>query len=131
MKSVLKIHIMKNQLIIGLTSALILAFASSCHYDEVLPREVEVPTDPISYDLDIQPFFDAKCVSCHGGSVAPNLSASGSYNELVTGNYINTSNPESSLLYTKIDVGGTMESYATPTERAIILAWIEQGALDN
>ncbi len=123
---------MKNQLTIGLASALLLVvFTTSCYYDEVLPQVVELPDEDISLSIDLQPFFEEKCNSCHGGSVAPNLTSSVAYDELISGNYINTSDPESSLLYTKIIVGGSMESYATLTERAITLAWIQQGALDN
>ncbi|MEP1095586.1 MAG: hypothetical protein ABJG78_10775 [Cyclobacteriaceae bacterium] len=122
---------MKNQLVIGLASLFILVFTSSCHYDEVLPQVVELPDEPQSYATDIQPFFEAKCNACHGGSIPPNLSASVSYSELISGNYIDTSNPASSPLYTSIDIGGSMETYATPSERAMVLAWIEQGAPDN
>ena len=133
MKRIFKLAItqVKKLSAIGLIGGFILVFASSCHYDEVLPREVEIPVDPISYSLEIQPFFDAKCVSCHGGSIPPDLSASVSYNELISGNYIDTTNPENSSLYLSVDNGGSMEIYATPEERAILLAWIEQGALNN
>ena len=108
-----------------------LVCASSCYNDEVLPVEVDPITEPQSYELNIQPFFDANCVTCHKGSIPPNLSASESYNALITGSYINTATPENSLLYTKIAIGGSMEPYATPEERAMVLAWIEQGAQDN
>jgi hypothetical protein len=132
MKSILKSTIVKmNQLIIGLTGVIVLALVTSCQYDEVLPRVVEIPDDNLSYALDIQPFFDAKCNACHGGTIPPNLSESVSYDELVNGNYIDTANPASSSLYVSIDIGGNMEAYATPTERAILLKWIEQGALNN
>ncbi len=122
---------LKKLLVIGVTCLFIMALATSCHYDEVLPREIEIPVEPISYSLNIQPFFDAKCVSCHAGSVPPDLSASVSYNELISGNYIDTANPENSSLYESIDNGGSMEIYATAEERAILLAWIEQGAMNN
>ena len=110
---------------------LVVLLLSSCQYDEVLPPVVEIPDDPVSYELDIQPFFDAKCNQCHGGSIPPNLSATASYNTLVTGNWIDTDNPSNSRIYQSVDVGGSMESYATPTEVALLLLWIEQGALDN
>ena len=112
----------------GLGFAVLLMLNTGCYYDQVLPVE---PEGEISYSIDIQSFFDAKCNSCHGGGVAPNLSAPDSYSTLFSGGYINTSNPESSSLYTEIDVGGGMESYATPSQRALVLKWIEQGALDN
>jgi hypothetical protein len=58
------------------------------------------------------------------------LSASSAYDELISGNWINASEPESSPFYQSINAGGSMEAYATPQDRAIILAWIEQGALN-
>lgn len=106
-----------------------LIFTSGCYYDKVLPVE---PEGEISYTTDMQPFFDAKCISCHnGGGVPLDLTAGISYDALFAGNYINTSDPASSTLYTKIDTGGSMESYATDVERATTLKWIEQGANNN
>lgn len=110
---------------------LVILLLTSCTYDEVLPPVVEIPDDPISYELDIQPFFDTKCNQCHGGSIPPNLSANASYNTLVSGNWIDTDNPSSSPLYESVAVGGSMQAYATPTEVALLLLWIEQGALNN
>jgi mono/diheme cytochrome c family protein len=121
----------KNHWVFNLTMAAILMCVSSCYYEDVAPVEVVIPDDPINYVLDVQPFFDANCIACHGGSISPNLSASVSYEELISGNWINTTAPESSRLYVSIDMGGNMEAYATPAERAIILAWIEQGASGN
>lgn len=123
MKSVKRIKIIAAGLMVCL-----LLFNTGCEYDQVLPVE---PKDEISYSLDIQPFFNSKCTSCHAGNVAPNLEASVSYDELVTDNYINVSNPQSSLLYIKINTGGSMEAFASNTERALLLAWVEQGAKNN
>lgn len=106
-------------------------FASGCYYDQVVPEVVELPDEPVSYTLDIQPFFDAKCVSCHnGGGIPLDLSPDVSYDALLNG-YINTNDPEGSKLYTKINSGGSMENYASPTEVAITLKWIQEGANDN
>ncbi len=106
-----------------------LVFTTGCFYDKVLPEQ---PEGEISYSQDMQPFFDASCLDCHkSGAVPPNLEASVSYGELIFGDYIDTTDPEKSLLYTKIDIGGTMEQYATDLERAMTLKWIEQGAKNN
>lgn len=117
---------------IGLFSGcfiLLLLFTTGCYYDKVLPVE---PEGDISYSTDMQPFFDSKCVSCHnGGGVPLDLSPGVSFDALISGNYINASDPASSSLYTKINTGGSMESYATDSERAITLKWIEQGAQNN
>ncbi|MFY0653156.1 MAG: hypothetical protein JXQ96_14035 [Cyclobacteriaceae bacterium] len=121
--------------IIALASILIsVTMLSSCVYEEVLPEVIELPEgEVLSFSEDIQPIFDAKCnsIGCHNGNVAPNLLASDAYNDLITGNYINTGTPENSSLYIDIDFGGSMQLYATPLERAIILKWIEEGAQNN
>lgn len=106
-----------------------LVFNTGCYYDKVLPPE---PEGTISYSQDMQPFFDAKCVTCHNGSGLPlNLEASVSYSELIFGGYVDTSDPKNSELYKEISPGGDMEQHATDTERAMTLKWIEQGAKNN
>lgn len=114
--------------ILSAISALLLT--TSCTKDYYQSDPPPDPSTPVSYSADMQPFFDARCVSCHG-SVAPNLSASVGYNNLIQGGYINLATPENSLLYTKINVGGTMEAYANSAQRQMTLLWIEQGALNN
>ncbi len=108
---------------------ILMAVNSGCFYDQVLPIELE---GEISYSNDMQPYFDSKCVACHNGTGIPlNLEASVSHNELMSGGYINTTNPSNSLLYTKIAPGGSMEQYSSSTETAMTLKWIEQGAKNN
>jgi hypothetical protein len=108
---------------------MLLLFTSGCYYDQVLPVE---PEGEISYSMDMQPYFDSKCVTCHNGTGVPlNLTPSVSYDELMSGGYVNTTDPTSSLLYTKIAPGGSMEQYSSSTETAMTLKWIEQGAKNN
>ncbi len=108
--------------------SLLLLFLSGCYYDQVYIPE---PEGEISYATDMQPFFDAKCASCHPDDSPPDLQSGTSYNSLLSGGYINTADPAGSLLYLKIAPGGTMETYSTPTETAMTLKWIEQGAKNN
>ncbi len=116
-----------NKLVIGL---FVVALFASCE-KEYVPTPVP-PVGDVSYMNDMQPFFDAKCISCHnGGGIPLNLEASVSYNEIQTGGYIDTNNASNSKLYTKIIPGGSMETYATTTERSMTLLWIEQGAKNN
>jgi hypothetical protein len=104
-----------------------MALTTSCtkEYYEPFP----IP-EVISYSADIQPFFNAKCTNCHG-NVPPSLEAPMSYGNLINGGFIDLANPSNSLLYTKINVGGSMAPYTTSEEAAMTLKWIEQGALDN
>ena len=123
----MKSHIGLKTLAFGLMFYLV--FNTGCYYDKVLPPE---PEGTISYSQDMQPFFDAKCVRCHnGGGVPLNLEASVSYAELFFGDYLNIQDPAASELYVKISPGNSMEQYATDTERAMTLRWIEQGAKNN
>lgn len=121
----------RNLSLAGLMVILILAFASSCKYDEVLPREVEIPIDSVSFAVDIQPIFDANCLNCHSGTISPNLETGNSYNELINNNLINTEVPENSILYNEVNLGGHAEGYVTLEERTLILVWIQQGGNNN
>ncbi len=124
MKGKIKI-ILLDYMIAGALSMMIW----SCTYD-VNPTE-QVP-DIVSYSQDMQPFFDAKCASCHnGGGIPLDLSPGVSYDALITGGYVDIAAPASSLLYTKIAPGGSMEQYSSSSETAMTLKWIEQGAENN
>lgn len=116
----------KSKLLIASLMAC-LALNVGCYYDQVAPEVVELPDEPVSYTLEIQPFFEAKCISCHGG-ISPNLEAPDSYDNLINGGYINIDDPESSELYLAITVNSTMKDIPTDTEKAMTLKWIEEGA---
>ncbi|MBI2968288.1 MAG: hypothetical protein HYY40_10825 [Bacteroidetes bacterium] len=98
----------------------------------------------INLSTDIQPIFDAKCATanCHdaaGGYASGllNLTAGTAWGELWnTGTnkpYVNPQNPteKPTSLYTKINTGGTMYLKCNDDDRAKILKWIQQGALNN
>ncbi len=115
---------------------LIIGFISSCEKESFVPAPPAdpndtIPPDSISYSADIQPFWDADCVSCHGGTIPPNLSTGVSYDALTNGGYIDLANPTSSGIYTKIAPGGSMEQYSTSANTSMTLQWIEEGALNN
>ena len=111
-------------------------FSTSCTKEYVqYPPPID-PTDTIYYSADMQPFFDGSCTNsgCHipGGIFSKlDLSDGASYASLTSQGYIDTAIPANSSLYTKINVGGSMATYATPAQREMTLAWIEQGALNN
>jgi hypothetical protein len=105
-----------------------LVFTTGCYYDEILLPEIEV--GDVSYSEDIQPYFDAECVVCHSaaGGAAPNLEAAVSYDILLNEGWVDIDNPSSSSLYISIAPGGSMATYSSPTETAMVLKWIELGA---
>jgi len=121
---------LKNKIrFLGIGLVLLTTLNTGCYYDKVLPPKVE---QEVSYANDMQPFFDAMCTGCHDGTAAPlNLLPDVSYDAIISGGYVNTDDASASIFYVKIIPGGSMESYASEAERALTLAWIEQGAKNN
>ena len=99
---------------------------SSC--EKVVYPPIEKP-EGVSYSADVQTIWDAKCVSCHGGGISPDLRAEVSYGELINEGYVDTDNPSESKLMQKLY--GSHDARATETEKQTILAWIEEGAMNN
>jgi hypothetical protein len=94
----------------------------------------------VFFATDIQPIFNASCTapSCHGGTNSPALTAASSYNELISGGFINSATPASSELYRRITLPSGnpefMPEGATPLSAdkiAKILTWIQEGATNN
>ena len=112
---------------------IIVLASTSCTYEELIKPKVDVP-DSVSFSINIVPIFNARCniTGCHSkGSLPPNLSEGDAYTSLIFFGYVDPEIPaEDNLLYNKI-TNGTMKQYAKDQDRALILAWIEQGALDN
>lgn len=105
---------------------------TSCTWEEIKPQKVATP-DSVRFTLNIQPIFNADCAKsgCHiKGAQAPDLSAGNAYTSLIYYGYVDTDFPESSSLYLKI-TSGSMKDKATDVDKALILKWIQQGALDN
>lgn len=119
-----------------LFSLIVLAIImSGCAYNWIVEEEVIDPTDPdapdVSFSAEIVPIFSSKCVSCHStGNQNPDLTAANAYSSLNTSRYINTSEPASSLIYTKPSPSGSHVKYSE-SEAALVLTWITQGAQNN
>ncbi|MDH4091642.1 MAG: hypothetical protein OEV74_14330 [Cyclobacteriaceae bacterium] len=121
----------------GLIHCMLIAIAISgalvsCTYEELIPPKVEVP-DSVKFSANIIPIFNTSCnsVGCHSKSgIPPDLTEANAYNSLIFFGYVDTDVPESSILYEKITTG-SMKDNATDQDRALILEWIKQGALDN
>ena len=106
-----------------------------CAYS-FFPEEPEVPdttdpdtAEPVSFAATIAPVFEAKCTRCHDAGRAPDLTAGNAYSSINRARYINSDDPESSLIYTK-PLASHGATYS-PTEAANLLLWIKQGANDN
>lgn len=116
-----------------LTILFMVGLLTGCVSDQVSPKEVLVPEE-VSFSVDIIPIFDASCNTsgCHNsGGIPPDLTAGNAWNSLAFFNYLDTVTSTNSLLWKKIDDGGSMEQYVTETDKAFILQWIEQDAPDN
>ncbi|MEA1878870.1 MAG: hypothetical protein U9N86_18650 [Bacteroidota bacterium] len=119
---------MKN---IGFIILLLLVALWSCEYETIVPGEVSVPDGPVSYSEDIAPVFDNQCSGCHGGATSPDLRLDKSWGELTSKNLVDTSNPAESEIVTIIESGHGTSGNLSALEKALLLRWIEQGALDN
>lgn len=97
----------------------------------------------VSYDHDIKPILDGRCISCHSGAAAPrNLhldSYAGTMAGGLTGNEVVACQPSSSLIYLKTTldnppVGQRMPlggPYLSTTQLDTIQAWIAGGAAES
>jgi hypothetical protein len=124
--------------LIRLAGVLFLIFSiTSCYYDEIVPKELPPITDDISFNDDIIPIFNGSCnlTGCHSsGGVRPDLTPNNAFNSLISGGYTNTNDPPSSVLYLWVSGQERVPmppSGADPKISATILAWIDQGALNN
>lgn len=110
--------------------------STSCYYDE-MPAEPEVPIpDVVSYSKDIQPLWDQDCVSCHQGTVPPDLKATNSYSALTKNNkYVVPGNAAASSLHKSLtgDGAAIMPTAGKWSDSKIALVdkWINDGALNN
>jgi hypothetical protein len=111
-----------------------LATLNGCYYDEV--ASIEGLPQNVSLENDVQPIFTSKCATsgCHdaGPAHSPSLTAENTFNELTTGNYINTTEPSKSLIFLEISSGSMPPSGELGiNDQKIILAWITEGAQNN
>lgn len=107
---------------------------SACYYDEVAGFE-GLPSN-VSFKNDVSPIFTSNCTAtgCHDaqGSHVPSLVIEKSYNALLTGQYVNITEPERSRIYMEIESGGMPPSGPlSVSQKKIILAWITEGAKNN
>ena len=108
---------------------------NACYYDEVATFE-GVPTK-VSLKNDVQPIFDRDCnmSGCHdaGPAHSPSLVKEKAYQDLTSGGYVNTTDPENSVLYLSVNGGGMPAGRAPLSEndKKLILGWITDGAKNN
>lgn len=108
---------------------------SSCTQYEILPPD---DVGEVTFSGTIQPIFTANCAGCHNGTGHPlNLSegsafaAMQAYTPEQGGQTINTDSPEESVLYIMALDGAHGFFSLSGKEKAQILQWITDGALNN
>jgi len=114
-------------------SGTLLTMLTACEYDYIVPTPPPpvIVGDTISFSKDIQPIFTTQCISCHPAVFKPDLTETKSYNALKTGGYVPDIIPANSLLFTKINTGGTMAGYTNAANVELIRRWIVAGAKND
>lgn len=106
----------------------------SCYYDKYQPI-VDDPTAPdVSFATDIQPIFDSSCVSCHSGSLNPDLRDGNSYTAITGSGLVVADDLAGSELYQRLLGNGNImpPSGALSTVKTNLFKnWILQGAKNN
>lgn len=123
---------MKKILYVAICALLFASFLSGCFYDEEAVF-VGLPTN-VSLKNDVIPIFNANCNTsgCHAdGSHSPSLEVEQAYSELVSGQFINTTEPEKSKLYIELNSGMPPSGPLSTNDMKIILGWITDGAKNN
>jgi len=122
----------RNRILNLVAGVLLITGLSACEYDWVEPAVVTLP-DVVSFSGDVIPVFNKSCnmSGCHAqGAIAPDLSKENAWNDLTQGGLINTETPVQSQLYITL-TSGSMKKFSNDSNNALILKWIEQGALNN
>lgn len=131
-----------SKIIIGIgllfIMALVLTMAGCSKTTTVLVDNSPAITETVQFSKTIVPILIKSCATsgCHSGSVAPNLTEANAYNSLVSGHFLNLSDPASSEVYLwltgKKGAAMPLGSANNPSNiNALILAWIKQGAKNN
>ena len=101
-------------------------------YDTIVENYSSTSVENVDYSSQIQPIFNSRCTSCHGGSGGLNLT---SYNNLMIGGHsgdvVISYDHASSLLWQYVNSGYMPPSNndLTDTQVGLIAQWIDEGAL--
>src|SRR6478672_2132389 len=107
--SSLKKAFMKQKFLIAISLLFVIGL-TGCYKDVTSPgQDPNAPPQDVSFSGDLQPIFDANCTTsgCHDDKPShnPSLVAGRSYNALMSGGYVNTAVPNSSVLYNEVKSG--------------------------
>jgi cytochrome b subunit of formate dehydrogenase len=99
------------------------------------PSSSSLPvTGTLTWDANIGPLFAGKCLACHGGLASGGLNLSTYADAMkggVSGIIFNPGDAANSLIITKFESGKHSYAVLLPDELAMIVAWLESGALEK
>jgi len=104
---------------------------SGCYYDNF--PELPPPRN-VSFQNDIQPIFNQSCISCHDGSLFPDLRAENSYNELINEDLVVPGDENASELFKRLNGDGSLMPPGSPLSQSnikLVGQWINEGAKNN
>lgn len=91
----------------------------------------DTPPSVVSLSQHLQPIFNAECIGCHASGSFMDLTTGEAFNTLISGDYVNTTNPENSKMYKTFIGDGSHVGRTSDYNVQLILSWIGNGALDN
>lgn len=115
---------------------LLAVFLSACYYDKesyLYPTDLNCDTQAVSYQADIVPILDGKCMSCHGALVYTSLGGNVAlepFDKLL----IQVNNGKLLSSVKQDGNASAMPKNATKLNScsiALLEAWINQGAQQN
>jgi hypothetical protein len=122
-----KLNKIRQMLAAILLIAAVEGFSSCEKVQFTLP--VADPDMTVYFQADVQPIFNANCISCHNGTKSPDLREGKSYTYLTTRGYVNQPG-ETSRLYVKM-TSNDHTARSTANDKGKVLNWINQGTLNN
>ncbi len=107
----------------------------SCYYDELTDQTNLPLPQNISFQDQVQPIFTQNCVNCHNGNQNPDLRSGNSFNALLSGGFVISSDSENSVLYKSLIGQGAPlmppSGGISQTKINVVKQWIDEGALNN
>jgi hypothetical protein len=118
-----------KQIFVALVFLAAIGGFSSCEKNSFSLPSVD-PNTIWSFKNDIQPIFTAKCITCHGTALSPDLRDGKSYLALTKGGFVNLP-AETSKLYVQMTTNPEHIPRSGSVDKLKVLYWITQGAKNN
>lgn len=122
-----------NLIILGV----LILFLVSCESEHIFLNDqgthiinTTIPLDTVRFNTEIFTIVQNNCSSCHFEGSSLDLESNAMYSVIISGDFINIENPETSNFFILPDPGHA-DDYLTTEEHIKIVDWITQGALDN